>query len=446
MKNARVALVLFATTALALPAQTITTLHSFDGTDGAAPDAALVQAANGDGYGTTALGGDFNSGAVFRTTPGGSLQTLYSFCAQSGCPDGAYPQAALVQGKNGDLYGATEYGGANNASGCNTGGSFTGCGTIFKMTPNGKLTTLYSFCSQSGCADGQSPQYGLVQAANGDLYGTTSYGGANCAYPCGGTIFKITPAGSLTTLYSFCAAGVFPGCTDGENPAGGLAQGANGDFYGTTVYGGAHVGGTVFKITGSGKLTTLYTFCAQGGSACGSGLHPYSGLVRAANGDFYGTTANGGSGSAACVSASESAGCGTIFKITPSGTLSTIYRFCAESGCLDGLFPSAGLIQATDGNFYGSTSEGGANNACTPFYACGTIFKITPGAALTTLYNFCSRVDCADGSLPNTALAQFTNGDFYGTTVAGGVFGDGTLFSLSVGLGPSVQTEALRAR
>jgi uncharacterized repeat protein (TIGR03803 family) len=178
-KRAYAVLVLCATTAMALSAQTFTTLHSFDLTDGAYVVAGLVQATNGDLYGTTGSGGTNGSGTVFKITPNGTLTTLYSFCSQSNCTDGAGPNQ-MIQATNGDFYGTASSGGAN------------GSGTIFKITPSGTLTTLYSFCSQSGCLDGSGPYAGLVQATNGDLYGTTTGGGAN---PFGGlfagTVFKI---------------------------------------------------------------------------------------------------------------------------------------------------------------------------------------------------------------------------------------------------------------
>src|ERR1022692_4760455 len=213
-KRACAVLALCATTAIALPAQTLTTLYSFCSQsgcpDGANPTAGLVQATNGDLYGTTTAGGSGinNGGTVFRITPGGTLTTLYRFCAQSGCPDGDGPVAGLVQAANGGLYGTTYFGGTN------------GQGTGFKITQGGTLTTLYSFCSQTHCTDGTEPQAGLVQAANGDLYGTTDGGGANGGY---GTVFKITPGGTLTTLYSFNG-------TDGDQPYAGLVQAADGDF------------------------------------------------------------------------------------------------------------------------------------------------------------------------------------------------------------------------
>ena len=388
-------LALCATTAIALPAQTLTTLFSFDGTDGAVPQAGLVQATNGDLYGTSSFGGANNLGTVFKITPSGTLTTLYSFCSQSGCPDGYDPYAGLVQATNGDLYGTTLYGGANGPY-----------GTLFRITTSGTLTTLYSFCSQSGCTDGELPLAPLVQAANGDLYGTTAYGGVNGL----GTVFRVTPSGTLTTLYSFCSQS---GCPDGYDPYAGLVQATSGDFYGTTVLGGTGGWGTVFKITSSGTLMTLYSFCPQSG--CNS-EQPLA-LVQATNGDFYGTTAFG-----------------SVFKITPSGTETTLYAFCAKSGCTDGEAPHAGLVQATNGDFYGTTFKGGANGA-------GTVFKITLSATLTTLYSFCSQGGCTDGKSPVAGLLQATNGDFYGTTADGGANNDGTIFSLSVGLGPFVKTQ-----
>jgi uncharacterized repeat protein (TIGR03803 family) len=408
-------------TAIALPAQTLTTLYSFDSTAGAYPSRGLVQAANGDFYGTTYGGGANGGGAVFKITPSGTLTTLYSFDGA----DGGLPSGGLVQAANGDFYGTTYDGGAN----C----SPYGCGTIFKITLSGMLTMLHSFDG----ADGAYPYAGLVQATNGDLYGTTYDGGANCLPDGCGTIFRITPSGTLTTLYTFCSQ---TGCADGQNPYAGLAQATNGDFYGTTYAGGANCPaggcGTIFKITPSGSLTTLYTFCSQTG--CADGQNPEGRLVQATNGDFYGTTYAGG---ANC----PPNGCGTIFKITPSGMLTTLYSFCSQSGCSDGELPIAGLVQATDGSFYGTTAYGGANEGGGGSSA-GTVFKITPMGALTTLYNFCSQSACVDGSYPVAALVQATNGDFYGTTFFGGTsatcyLGCGTVFDLSVGLGPFVVTQ-----
>ena len=322
--------------------QAFTSLVSFDGSDGAEPFGTLIQGADGNFYGTTYAGGINSVGTVFKITPAGSLTTLYNFCSQSNCTDGAIPYAGLVQGSDGSFYGTTFEGGANND------------GTVFKITPAGSLTTLYSFCSQTECTDGALPYAGLVQGSDGNFYGTTFEGGANSD----GTVFKITPAGSLTTLYSFCSQG---NCADGIVAYGGLVEGSDGNFYGTAFEGGANGEGTVFRITPAGSLTTLYSFCSQAG--CADGALPFGGLVQGSDGNFYGTTSEGGSAFSQT---------GTIFQITPSGSLTTLYSFCSQTGCVDGALPYAGLVQGNDGNFYGTTFEGGANGL-------GTVFSLTPG-------------------------------------------------------------------
>jgi uncharacterized repeat protein (TIGR03803 family) len=335
-------------------------------------------------------------------------------------------------------YSPTTIRGSRPPTGTSTGqrlrGGANNGGTIFKITPSGTLTTLYSFCPQSGCTDGEYPYAGLVQATNGDFYGTTDSGGGD-GY---GTVFKITPSGTLTTLHSFCSQGVYPDCTDGEYPEAPLVQATNGDLYGTASSGGASGNGTVFKITPSGTLTTLHTFAGYPTD----GSYSTAGLVQATNGDLYGTAEYGG------VNCGDIGGCGTVFKITPGSTLTTLYSFCSQGGidCTDGDSPDGGLVQATDGNFYGTTQEGVANG--TTIGGCGTIFKITPSATLTTLYSFCSQPNCTDGNSPYTGLVQATNGHFYGTTGYGGTSsacnngsGCGTVFGLSVGLGPFVETQ-----
>jgi uncharacterized repeat protein (TIGR03803 family) len=351
-------LALCAVTVIAVPAETFITLHSFDGTDGADPYAGLVQATNGD------------------------------------------------------LYGTTYYGGVNS---CVVGGTDLGCGTVFKITPSGTLTTLYSFCSQSACADGEYPN-GLMQAANGDLYGTTGAGGTRSA--ASGRSSKSLRGGTLTTVH------IFEGDFAGIGPYG-LTQAASGELFGTTGSGGASGAGTIFSMTPGGTLTTLYSFCTE--LDCADGQSP-SGLVRATNGDLYGTTVGGGSVSSNCLQGSF--GCGTVFKITPGGTFTTLYSFCSQPSCPDGQAPEAVLVQATDGDLYGTTLVGGI-----PGYD-GTVFKITPGGRLTTLHSF----NGADGSALYTGLVQDTNGVLYGTTSWGGANGYGTIFRLSVGLGPFVET------
>jgi uncharacterized repeat protein (TIGR03803 family) len=403
-------LVLCATSTITLAAQTFTTLHSFSPAEGALPYAGVVQGADGNFYGTTEYGGAYNGGTIFRIAPCGTLTTLHSFCAEYRCPDGGMPTATLVQARDGDFYGTTTSGGIT--------GPFAYGGTVFRITPSGKFTTLYRFCSQSGCEDGAYPYAGLVQAADGNLYGTTVNGGNYGCYGilgCG-TVFKITPDGALTTLHTFCPNNV---CTDGAQPYGGLVEGTDGNFYGTTYtggLGGANDAGTVFKMTPDGTLATLYNFCSVTvGSVCKDGLYSKATLVQAVNGDLYGTTLQSGS-----------KGSGTVFKLTPSGTLTTLSNLPSSD--------SAGLAQGTDGDLYGTTVGFGANDP-------GTIFKITPAGVLTTLYSFCAQNGCPDGISPYAGLMQATNGDFYGTTSQGGTSNDGTVFSLSVGLGPFVETQ-----
>jgi uncharacterized repeat protein (TIGR03803 family) len=403
-KKACIAVVFCAAMAIVSRAQTFTSLVNFNGANGASPYASLTQGTDGDFYGTTGAGGANGNcnisggcGTIFKVTPGGTLTTLYSFCSQAGCTDGVSPQAGLVRATDGNFYGTTYSGGASgNCSG--------GCGTVFKVTPGGMPTTLHSFAM----TDGAFPQAGLVQGTDGNFYGTTSYSGVGA-----GTVFKMTPAGALTTLYTFSGL-------DGAFPQAGLVQGIDGNFYGTTPYGGPNGGGTVFKITSVGALTTLYSFCSY--YACFDGAGPEAGLVQGTDGNFYGTTYRGGYYHS-----------GTVFEITPNGSLPTLYTF---SG-VDGAFPQAGLVQATDGNFYGSTSLGGTNGD-------GTLFKITSFRSRTTLHSF----NGFDGSLPYAGLVQGTDGTFYGTTYGGGTHsnnctdsGCGTVFSLSVGLDPFVETQ-----
>jgi len=359
-----------------------TILHSFgSGKDGSIPQAGLVQAKDGNFYGTTSFGGAHSGkqcggttcGTIFKITPGGTLTILHSFNGA----DGFLPYVGVIQGADGNFYGTTFDGGKN------------GFGTVYKITPTGRLTTLHSFKGTNG-TEGANP-WGLVQAINGNFYGAT-VGGGSKRY---GTIFKITPMGRLTTLHSFEGA-------DGEQPAAALVQAADGNFYGTAVVGGANGDGTIFKITPSGKLTTLHSFDGADGE------NPVAGLVQAANRNFYGTT----------FGSSGANGSGTVFKITPTGTLTTLHTFNGT----DGANPVVALIQASDENLYGTVFDGGTNNL-------GTVFRITLNGKLTTLYNF----DAAEGD-PYAPLVQATNGRFYGTTQLGGTNNRGTVFSLALGV------------
>jgi uncharacterized repeat protein (TIGR03803 family) len=382
-------LVLWATTTVTLPAQTFKSLDSFHSTNAAFPWATLVQASDGNFYGTTQNGGNTactsGCGTVVKIAPDGKL-TTYSFDGTNG--NG--PLAGLVQAANGDFYGVS-------------GGGANGFGTVFKFTPKAGLITLHNFNG----TDGNGPTGTLIQATDGNFYGTTEGGGPVNL----GTIFRITPGGKLTTLYTFT------GGADGALPVAGLIQATDGNLYGTT-WGDAYDNlneGTVFKITLSGKLTTLFSFDTT------NGADPQGGLVQGADGNFYGTTEEGGTSNY-----------GTVFKMTPKGKLTILHSF---SGGADGDTPVSTLIQATDGNFYGTASYDGKY----PNY--GIVFKITPAGKLTILHNF----DSKDGSYPYAGLVQATSGGFYGATFGGGSstacsYGCGTVFSLSMGLGPFAET------
>lgn len=279
-----------------------------------------------------------------------------------------------------------------NLYGTTLGGGAHGSGTVFKMSTTGKLITIYSFCSQANCADGSLPYGGLVLARDGKLYGTTKQGGSDGI---SGTVFRITTSGKLTTLHNFNGA-------DGAGPTSPLIESENGLLYGITQNGGVSNSGTFFSITRSGKLTSLYSFSGP--------TYLTAPLVQARDGDFYSTSELGGTN-----------GYGMVFKLTSSGAYSVIYNFNLS----DGSAPGSGLVQGTDGNLYGTTYEGGSGLSCES--RCGTIFKISLSGVLTTLHSF----DETDGSAPLGTPIQATDGKLYGTTYGGGSEGQGTLYVMT---------------
>jgi uncharacterized repeat protein (TIGR03803 family) len=345
----------------------VTPLHEFSGKDGANPLGALIQASDGYFYGTTNLGGPKSEGMIFKMDSSGNLTNLHSF---TGGADGAQPSGSLIQASDGYLYGATLVGGASSA------------GVVFRTDTSGNITTLFSF---SGGTDGYGPEGSLIQATDGYFYGVTRNGGdltceilptSGC-----GTIFRIDSAGNLTTLYSFT------GGADGANPSEALLQGRDGSFYGTTLYGGnsscsvsAYTGcGTIFKIDSKGNFTTMHEF--SGGS---DGGVPYSALIQASDGAFYGTATAGGNLSCSVTVSGEAyptyTGCGTVFKMDSAGNVNGLYSFTGAPD--DGANPSSSLLQGSDGYFYGTTKWGGGDSSCsyTTNGGCGTVFQVSgPG-------------------------------------------------------------------
>jgi uncharacterized repeat protein (TIGR03803 family) len=397
-KRVQAVLILVAASAMSAQAQTFSTLLDFDVDSGALPFyGPLAQGQDGNIYGTTYVSRD-GGGTVFKLTKGGALTTLDTFDG----PNGYNPEVGLVLDNNGIFYGATVVGGNDNF------------GTVFEIGPKGKLNSLYSFTF--GIGEPGWIEAGLAIGDDGDLYGTSYRGGTDDL----GTVFKLTPRGALTTLYSFSGR-------DGEHPSAQLIEASDGDFYGAATLGGKNNPtcgngcGTIFKITRAGKLTTIYKF----NLVDGFGPRP---LMQANDGNLYGTTTAGG-----IVNSNCPIGCGTVFKVDTAGTLTTLFSFSGP----DGASPYMGLYQATDGNFYGATEAGGGG-PCSDYVpnGCGTIFQITPAGVLTVLHRF----DLADGAEPTSSLFQATNGILYGTTEWGGsnhcitYAYCGTVYSLDMGL------------
>jgi len=390
------------------------TVHVFKGEkDGAQPASELIADANGNLYGTTEAGGDGCSagcGTVFEITPAGKESVLYGF---RGGSDGISPvDAPLIDGSGG-LVGTTAGGGGNGCAGY-------GCGTIYGLAPDGTETVLYAF---QGQGDGSYPFGGVVEDANGDLFGTTgdggNFGGVCGSYGCG-TVFELTANGSLKTLYAF------RGKSDGSIPGGGVILDSAGNLYGTTYYGGNKsancngIGcGVVFEISANGAYTVLYTF--QGGA---DGDSPEAGLVADAAGNLYGTTTFGGN-APAC----GSNGCGTVFEVSPSGQEKILHAF--QSGS-DGLAPEASVVLDNAGNIYGTTYYGGSTSCkISGHIGCGTVFEVTPDGKETLLYVFRDHGTKPRGAYPAAGLFLDSNGALYGTTSAGGKDKDGVVFRVT---------------
>ena len=344
-----------------------------------------TQGRDGSLYGTTSgLGDVVTDGTVFRATAAGKERPLHTFSGT----DGAFPLAGLTLATDGNLYGTTANGGG------------PGLGVLFKVSPGGVYTVLYEF---TGGGDGAYPVAPPIEGWDGNFYGTTGPGSDNA-----GTIYKYTPSGIFTTIFSFNIDN-----SQGTQVESPLLQATDGSLYGIANVGGTNNCGAIFKVSRSGTLLYNYSFpCGTGGSS------PFGQLIQASDGNFYGTTQLGGTG---C----NSNGCGTVFRVTKSGSVSVLYRFIG--GRNDGAEPAAGLVEGTDGNLYGSTFQAGSQNS-------GTLYQITTTGAEKLLYSFPERV----GEHPSATLLQHTNGKFYGTAEGGGTYGEGALYSLDMGLGPFI--------
>ncbi len=371
-------------------AQTVTILYSFGSNpaDGTGPVAGLVQGSDGNFYGTTGHGGT-------GTNCSSGCGTVFRMSPSGSCtslysfvgsPDGANPFGGLVQGRDGNFYGTTYWGGTH------------GLGSVFRISPTGSYTNLHSFAGLP--SDGEKPFAGLVQGSDGNFYGTTIFGGPDES----GIVFRIGPNGSYSNIYALTFFSY--------EPEAALAQGSDGNFYGTTAHGAAYSQGSIFRISPSGSFTNLYSF----GGNPNDGANPIASLVQGSDGNFYGTASQGG------VSGNN----GSVFRITPNGNFTSLHSFVTSK---DGRQPN-GLVQASDGNFYGTTAGGGKSTNCTS--GCGIVFQISPSGSYTNLYSFGSQP--GDGLGPQAGLVQGSDSNFYGTTGGGGANGYGTVFRFSVPL------------
>ena len=412
-------------------ARKIVTLYSFnsvrDGSgnnlDGLCPRAGLALGRDGNLYGTTSTGGSNGCGTVFKITPDGVLTSLYSFGAlvdtNGSVLDGCWPATPLLEGSDGNYYGTTEYGGI-------------GCGSVFKITASGLLTPLYQFpAPPSNVYTARTGEpTALIEGADGNLYGATTYGGSNYQ----GSIYQITANGDYTTLHSFSYA------VDGGYPAAGLVVGRDGNLYGTASAGGPGGNGTIFRISPSGRFARLFAFNGGDGSA------PQN-LIQTKNGTFYGTTEHGGifrmsppatmkmlfqgtgwMPEGALIQGKDGnlygvtlyGGFGTVFAVNPFGGFRSLCSLNGSNGANLDIVVSEGLVEGSDGYFYGTAPFGGINNN-------GTIYKVSPAGNLTTLVKF----DGSNGQFPEGTLVRDGAEDFFGITFGGGRWSAGTVFKMS---------------
>jgi len=354
----------------------------------------MTQGRDGNIYGTVGDDNTNAAGSAFKMTPSGTFTRIYSFCSLAKCADGSQPWGGLSLGKDGNLYGTTMWGGSLSS------------GTVFKLTPAGALTTVWNFDNGT---DGGAPWYPPLQnLVDGDFYGVsnTQYSGDY------GAFYKLVP--TTNPPYKESVPINF-NYTDGNDPNL-PTQGTDGNFYGSTLSGGTKGLGLIYKTTASGVETIFHNFTGYATSNA-DGAYPIGVMVEGNDGAYYGVTWQGGSSNL-----------GTVFKVASNGTYTLLHSF---TGHPDGAYPRSGLILGSDGNFYGTTLNGGTAND-------GAIYKVTPSGQVTILYNLCSQSGCADGFSPVIPLLQHTNGKFYGST-SGNSLGGSYFYSLDVGLAPFVK-------
>jgi uncharacterized repeat protein (TIGR03803 family) len=393
--------------------------------DGSSPVAELIQGADGNYYTTTTAGGSGacavtgaserpGCGTIVKITPAGVLRVFYSFpydATTNAAPNGIDPAAGLLQGPDGNFYGVSSLGGST-AAGCQIDDIF-GCGTIFKISPHGTFTLLHSFCGGTGCnggaMDGAIPLGRLVYD-NGYYYGTTQQGSYYDGVYNSGTIFRISPAGAYEIVHNFTGC---CGTGDGENPAAGLTLASNGELYGTTRWGGTGNNGSIFKMNSAGTVTILHSFVENDPN----GSQPLGALIQASDGNLYGTCYASGAGAN-----------GTVFRISMAGAFEKIYDFVGGTGNV-GYLTHAGVIQASDGNLYGTAVGGGGDDL-------GSIYQLTLGGVATLEGSFTADT----GWSPVGALVQGSDGRLYVTTEndgganSSGVQDDGSIAVLNAGL------------
>jgi uncharacterized repeat protein (TIGR03803 family) len=423
----------------------VKTLHSFDhSTEGANPWSAPIIASDGNLYGATEAGGNLSCsyisslsgcGTIYKSDLSGNLTTMHSFSGS----DGAYPVASLKEVTGGVFYGTTDFGGSNTSQ-CVVFGTTvqSGCGTVFKFDSAVGFNSVFSFGPFFSPA-GAGPIAALIEANDGTLYGANDVGGnSTCTGTINnqlrsgcGAIFAMKSSTAVTAVHTFSGS-------DGAFPGGSLLSQPDGYFYGVTGAGGntscssyEYPGcGTIYQLTTPGAIKTLHSFSSL------DGAYPDAVLTRGSDGSLYGATVFGGS--RACSGGAQWQGCGTTFKIDTAGNFTSLHSFSGP----DGAYPTA-LMQATDGYFYGTT-QGGGDASCAGRYGpgCGTVFRMDSAGNVTVLYEFTGQ---SDGSWPESAVIQGTDGSLYGTTAYGGVNDDGVIFRISnlASLSPSASKSGI---